>query len=304
MKKTLLIILMGCTPLLFGQNLSDSFDTYTSGNMLASQSAGLWTTWSNTPGSAEDAEISMDYAYSEPNSVKLETGGSTDVILPLGNQTSGKWNMSFMILIPSDNGAYFNMLHDFNGNNSNWAFDVFFSETGEGTVNIGGATSTNTLSFTFDHDKWFLVSLDINVFEGTIEGTIDGGNLSWDWTIGSQSESSTIGALNLYAYAPNDETGLYYIDDVSFTQTDLAIEELDVTVKVYPNPVSHQLIIDTENIEGASCEIHSILGSQICTKTLISNREYIDCSNWSPGIYFIQITSQFGTVKRMKFIVE
>ena len=304
MQKILLIILMGCTPLLFGQNLSDSFDTYTSGDMLASQSAGLWTTWSNSPGTAEDAEISMEYAYSEPNSVKLETGGSTDVILPLGNQTSGDWNMSFMMLIPSANGAYFNMLHDFNGNNSNWAFDVFFSETGDGTVTIGGAASTNTLSFTFEHDKWFLVSFDINVYEGTIDGAIDGANLSWDWTIGSSSESSTIGALNLYAFALEGETGLYYIDDVSFMQTDMEIEELDIALNVYPNPVSDQLIIDTKNLQGATCEIISILGSQIYTKTLFSNREFIDCSDWDSGIYFIQITSQYGTITHMNFIVE
>jgi hypothetical protein len=116
--------------------------------------------------------------------------------------------------------------------------------------------------------------------------------------------SSTIGALNLYAFAPNDETGLYYIDDVSFTQTDMGIEELDITVNVYPNPVSHQLFIDTENLQGARCEIISILGSQIYTKTLISNREFIDCSSWNSGIYIIQITSQYGTVKRMNFIVE
>ena len=264
----------------------------------------MWTTWTNSPGSAEDAEISMQYAYSEPNSVMFETGGSTDVILPLGDQTSGDWNMSFMMLIPSTNGAYFNMLHDFNGNDSNWAFDVFFSETGNGTVAIGGAASTNTQSFTFDHDKWFLVSFDIDVSEGTIDANIDGALVSWDWTIGSSSESSTIGALNLYAFAPEEETGLYYIDDVSFMQTNIGIEELDTTVNLYPNPVSNQLIISNESLQGAICEVFSVLGSQMYNNILSSNKEIIDCSDWNTGVYFIQITSQSGDIKRTKFIVE
>ncbi|MCS5662781.1 MAG: T9SS type A sorting domain-containing protein [Flavobacteriales bacterium] len=72
---------------------------------------------------------------------------------------------------------------------------------------------------------------------------------------------------------------------------------------MYPNPVSDRLVVKTENV-GATCEIVSVLGSQIYKKTLPSNHEFVDCSTWIPGVYFLQITNQSGSVQRTKFIVE
>jgi len=305
MKKQILSFLwVAITSVTFGQNISDSFDTYSAGSLLASQSNGLWTTWSNSPGGAEDAIISDDYSVSGVNSAKLEGGGFVDVVLPLGDQTSGTWNMSFMMLIPSGNGAYFNMLHSFNGSNSNWAFDVLFSESGSATLYKGGGGSTNTVDFSFEHDKWLPVSFDINIDLGVINGSIDGEAFQWDWTIGSSGASSVIGALNLYAWAPEGETGLYYVDDVSFELTNIGLGELDGKVSLFPNPVSNQLTIDSKGFHGGTCEIISVLGAQVYKKRLSSNQEFVDCSSWTPGVYFLQITEKSGSVQRTKFMVE
>jgi len=105
------------------------------------------------------------------------------------------------------------------------------------------------------------------------------------------------------AAAPEEEEALFYIDNVSFQQANLGIKELGESVNLYPNPVSNHLIIETENL-GATCEIVSVLGSMVYRETLSSNHQFVDCSTWVPGVYFLQITDQSDSVQRAKFIVK
>jgi hypothetical protein len=304
MKKLLLSIsCIALCSLSTAQDISDNFDSYTTGGYLAAQSNGVWTTWTNLPGTDEDTQISSDYAYSGANSAVFATGGSTDIVLPLGAQNSNAWNLSFMMYIPSSYGAYFNMLHEF-GQVNNWAFDVFFSATGEGTLHMGGSNSGQTQTFNFAHDQWFSVSVDIDVDADDVTCTVDGSAMNWVWSTASGDPSTQIAALNLYAYAPSGENGLYYIDDVTFQLTDIGIEELDNLAQVYPNPATNNLTIDLNKNEVCDLEIYSLLGHSIYAEELNNASKTIDCSDWTPGVYFLQITDFSGSVQHTKFIVE
>ena len=74
---------------------SDNFDSYTAGSRLAQTSTAAWTTWSNAPGSAEDAAISSTQAASAPNSLYIT--GSNDIIYPFANQTSGHYKIECIL---------------------------------------------------------------------------------------------------------------------------------------------------------------------------------------------------------------
>ena len=54
---------------------SENFDSFNSGDQIALSDPVNWTTWSNQPGSAEDAFISDEQAFSGTNSLKLEGAG-------------------------------------------------------------------------------------------------------------------------------------------------------------------------------------------------------------------------------------
>ena len=126
MKKFYLMIsLLMLTGLLQAQTVlfSDNFDSYTAGQRLCSQNNTDWTTWSNAPGTSEDAYVSSEQAYSGGNSLKI--AGTNDIIYRFSNQTSGVFDIEFRYFVPSSgNGAYFNIQHYYNPG-VEWAFECF-----------------------------------------------------------------------------------------------------------------------------------------------------------------------------------
>ncbi len=312
MKKLLFII--SCLSVVnssVAQSLLDNFDDYIVGDYLCPQSNNLWSTWDNNPGGPKDVYVTDEFSYSGPNSIKFASGDSSDIVLPFGNVNTGNWVLSFMMRIESGYGAYFNLLHKFANNESNWAFHSYFSHTGDGSFAAG---PTNAIGYTFSHPtgEWFKVKVVINVDNNAAILSINDHStdeIAWAWCVGSDHSGnnfpfdSTIAALNLVTTAPEGEEALFYIDDLSFQTTNIGIEELDGSIKLYPNPVSDRLVIEAESV-GATCEIVSVLGAQIYKETLPSNHELVDCSTWIPGVYFLQITNQSGSVQRTKFIVE
>ena len=79
-------------------NVYDDFDSYKAGEFLSTESNGLWTTWTNAGGTPEDTYVTDQLSFSSENSIQLVSGGVVDVVLPLGNESSGSWTLSFMML--------------------------------------------------------------------------------------------------------------------------------------------------------------------------------------------------------------
>ena len=152
-------------------------------------------------------------SFNGSNSLVIQGGGTTDIVLPLGDYQNGIWNLSFMMYVPEGFGGYFNLLHDFDSTNGNhnWAEEIYFSQSGQGYTVMTGQ------QFDFEHDKWFEVIFNIDIEDNTILCSIDGDNLSWEWSISSSSTDISIGAINFYPAAPDGEIALYFIDELRLT---------------------------------------------------------------------------------------
>ena len=189
----------------------ENFENYVEGEYLANQSDGIWNTWSNNPGSPEDAYVSDSLSFSGSNSLLLEGGGSTDIILPLGDYQNGIWNLSFKMYVPQGFGAYFNLLHQYDINqDNNWAEEFYFSQSGLGYTPGG-------IQFNFAHDKWFDVIFNIDTQNDNVTCLIDNSSFNWTWSNGSNWSDISIGALNLFPAAPDGENAMYFIDDLRLT---------------------------------------------------------------------------------------
>lgn len=286
------------------QAVFDNFDHYTSDQHLCIQSNNSWITTDNNPGGLSDVYVTNEHSFSGNNSIKFDLNNSTsDVVLPLGNIKTGEWLMSFMMRIESDYGAYFNMLHEFSGDESNLAFESYFSQTGTGIHNAG-----NSVKYEFSHPtgEWFKVTITIHPEVNSAKLFINETQISEStWACCFGDLDSTIAAINFFSNAPGGEQALFYIDDVHFHQTDLTIEESGQSfVTIYPNPSSDKLIINSEHIYGINCQIFSSSGVLVYEKNNLSNKELIDCSEWSPGLYSIKTNNQLGYVQHTKFIVK
>jgi LEA14-like dessication related protein len=211
MKKLTLLVLSLFVGFGLMAQISDDFESYTAGMRLAEQNPTVWTTWSNAPGGSEDPFVSDDVANSGSNSFVVEAGN--DCVLPLGDLTTGNYNFTFKIYVPTGYIGYYNVLHMFDGANSEWGTQVYFGANGAGLIDGGEAGAG---SFTYAYDTWITVENKINLTFDQATVAIDGVDLvTWQWSMGTFGEPglNQLGAANFYAW---DEEGTpkFYIDDV------------------------------------------------------------------------------------------
>jgi len=198
----------------------DDFETYTVGEYVAVQNPDWWTTWSGNPGSTEDALISNEQSLSGSQSVKVE--GVTDLVLKMGDKTSGKFELVFYYYIPSGFGGYFNIQH-FESPGIEWAYEVYFGATGGAYLNAG---SNSVTGFNYNHDTWMEIDNIIDLDEDWTELYVDGVLIyEWpfSWQASSQSGTLQLGGLDVYAGAPTGETPKYYMDDITYIQLESGI---------------------------------------------------------------------------------
>jgi len=209
----------------------ENFDAYKAEEALGLESEGVWTTWYRQPGSSEDALISSEVSRSAPNSIKIKSDADTiDVVLPLGNLSSGHWDLSFWMYVKQGAGAYFNVLHAFESDESNWAAQFWFSKIGHGHMTVGGGSQNK--NFTHPRAEWFEIKMNINIDEDLAILSIDGEELThWAWSEGSKNQSPTehsgLAGLCFISAAKEGSDAHFYIDDVSFSELENNSNDLD-----------------------------------------------------------------------------
>ena len=204
---------------------SCNFDDGTEGAKIAQTYGAPWTTWSNAPGGAEDGVFAM---Y-ENNMAAYFTYGNDQVFdFGLTNQgilTSGTWEISFDMLIPDGKDAYNNILHSFGGSGSEWATEVHYKTTSNGTaIQVGGVT----YNFECPYDAWFNVSYLINLDQDEATFSIDGQEVvSWQYSLqaGGDAGLRQIGALDFFP-PTNTNKSKYYIDNLVINPVGIDDEEL------------------------------------------------------------------------------
>ena len=239
MKKCLLSVLFMFAAISYGfaQTVvfSDNFDSYTAGSHLA-QTNSAWTTWSNAPGGSEDGVITTAQAASAPNS--LLVNGSVDQVYPFGNYTSGHYTVTFNMYVPSSgNGGYFNIQHVLL---QQWSYECYFYNNGTGYLKVGGSQ----INFNYPSNAWFPVVMDVDMDQDQTSLTINNVLVN-SWPFHYTGDATTGGVnqlagIDLYAGAPNNLSGTYYVDDFEVTEHSAAqVGEFEVspeTIMIYMNP--------------------------------------------------------------------
>jgi hypothetical protein len=230
MKKLLLFtfaVLFSWTAFSQESSYYDDFESYTVGSYIAVNNPDWWTTWSNLPGSAEDGEIS-NAQYSSPTKSVLvdKVPAETDLILKLGNKTSGAYELTWDMYVATGNAGYFNIQH-FESPGIEWAYEVYFLANGNGELLAG---STTPFTFTYPKNAWFLVENLINIDEDLVTLVIDGVEvLSWPFSYQADDVTGTnqLGGVDFFAGAKTGETPKYYFDNLDFKPMAITLYEDD-----------------------------------------------------------------------------
>lgn len=228
------VCLGSCDPCKLPCNLNpdalicDNFDSYDATKKLAAQSPTNWSTWSNAPGGAEDGIVSKEQANTPTQSLKV-AGTAQDVILKLGNRTTGRYSLKYNYYIPTGKLGYYNIQEAFPlpsnpPPSGNWNLDVYFRANGQGDGSVSGAVA---FKFTYPYNKWFniehIIDLDNNLLKFYIDGKLAGG----------MAYPDNLGGIDFYG---PDANGQQYIDDVEFIKlpsvtfnADICDQSVDLT---------------------------------------------------------------------------
>ncbi len=227
---------------------ADDFDAYTTGAYVAQTVPEFFTTWQNLPGTAEDATFSTDFAESAPNSVKIV--GTTDLVMKLGNKTSGKYLVAFDYYVPATKAGYFNFQH-MEAPGNEWAYEVYFDNNGTGYMHAGGA---NAATFTYTQGAWFHVDNVIDLDNDWAQVYFNDALIyEWQYSLQAQGEPGTnqLGGVNFYAGATSGMTPTYYFDNVAYAALVEGAQDPAIGVSTSPiittiqegNTYSHSLPI-------------------------------------------------------------
>lgn len=303
MKKPLLLASLltgGAT--CFAQQLliNQNFDAFAAGNLLAQTAGAPWATWSGGGGGAEDTPISDAQAYSGALSARFTStsanGGPSDIVLQLGNRTTGRYALGWYMYVASGKGGYFNIQKSTTPGQS-WGLDVTFRASGGIELSANAQAGAIT---SYTADEWFLVGMliDLNTSSGvlTINGEVAGTWLTTTASGAAGTGLNQIGAINFYAYAGGDQTE-YYIDDVTFVDlTGVGIaEHAELSASAFPNPTEGRFTIDLQGLSaGATVSVADLTGRQVMPALPLvrrgpAARAEVDLTGQPSGLYFVRV---------------
>jgi hypothetical protein len=206
----------------------DNMDQYNTTQRLAQQNVAQngaanswWTTWSGAGfGGAEDGIISTEQANSGPNSFKILTtavgGGPQDVVLKLGNRTTGRYELKWMYYVPTGKQAYYNIQNVVPIGAGAWNLDAFFGANNMGNIQIGAGASL--AEFTYPSDEWFevrhIIDLDNNLLTLWVDGQY----------VHKMGYPNNLGGIDFFGI---DNNHTNYIDDVEFVQLPALVYNVD-----------------------------------------------------------------------------
>jgi len=62
--------------------------------------------------------------------------------------------------------------------------------------------------------------------------------------------------------------------------------------KIYPNPTSGEVVIESEDLQPGSLQVYSSVGSLVFQKRIVRNNERLDLSDLTPGFYVVQFNNR------------
>ncbi|MFZ1332130.1 MAG: T9SS type A sorting domain-containing protein [Flavobacteriales bacterium] len=302
MKRTLLFALSAT--LLLATNAqtviySDDFESFTAGDMVAATDPVNWAIW---PGGG-DQVITTAFANSGANSIACiaatAAGGPGDLLLRLGDKTTGSYTLSWNMYVPAGKGGYFNIQHIEIPAAGSFAAEVIFVDGGT----ISGMAAGDSITGTFPQDTWFSVGMLFDLTAMTAVITVDGNVLSsfaFNTLTDGMAGPNQLGSIDFYSYGGGAPAlGEFYIDDVLYVDlaTDISVGENSAsnTISIYPVPTHNLLSITNGNANGAASwqlvDLNGRLVMNAVQTIAAGTTDQVDISGLASGIYMMEIQS-------------
>lgn len=251
---------------------SENFDDLHPGDRISATMPLQWRTWNDLSGTPEDAPVTDAFSLSAPYSLRfLQTtfgslGGPVDQMLLLGDRQFGKYVLSWSMYVPTDRGAFMELLHSTDGASAIPAA-VFTFNNYNGPTNLQMRMDGQEFNSTFNHNSWmnlvFGFDLDTHMATFSVNGTV---RASWtfDTMPSGLSTINQLSAMRFFSFGGGaGAIGEYYIDDLLFTEGSVGVEEISASrpIRFAPNPTSGPTTLSMDSPLGVTdVDIHDASG--------------------------------------------
>ncbi len=191
----------------------DDFEDYNDGDFIAENSEN-WETWATsnnnlfTPPYIDDAQVVTGTSVSGSNALFFPysiNGGPQDIILPFTEQhtvSDGYLEVSFNILVSSENGAYFNFQQ--NHTPGSW---ILNSHVEQNQILFSDANNTVYFQTAFNESVWNNLKFKFDLIGGNLEFLIN------DEIVFSEFvDIYEVGSINLYPLQNHQ----FWVDDICY----------------------------------------------------------------------------------------
>lgn len=210
----------------------DDFENYVTDSIIEPQSPE-WVGWGNA---VTSSMVTSDSAYSGSNSMKIWDGNPpgaavalSDVLHLFGDSTTGRYLLTFKVLVPSSDGSsgqagtYWNIQHRIDpltNSGLEWAFEVYLGPDGGSFISVGG----QRFPIPERLDEWVDVHHVFDLGRDVHDFFYDGVWIT-SQPFSAQSNTGTPGTnqlagIDVYAACSNGCTELGYFDDFLFKHFD------------------------------------------------------------------------------------
>lgn len=195
--------------------LCENFESYVNGSPFPTNNP-RWNLWpSPTP---DLAKIQPNPTLSSNKALYIQRNGvaDPDLLLKLGDRTSGRYRLSWQMFIAKDKTAYYNIQHE--EKEGHWAFQVNFDANGIGSVFLHSDTPVS--SFPYFKGAWNTIMHIIDLDNDEIELWVNNEFVdAWKFSLGTKGNGqinygSKLGAVNFYA----DGGAEFYVDNICMWQ--------------------------------------------------------------------------------------
>lgn len=306
MKKNYLFILaiFGALFSVNAQMIDEQFETYTLGDM-SDQNPAVWSSSSGDP--LTDNALQVVEGGNVGQAGYIGPSAGQDVLLVLGNYTTGVATLFFDVFIPAGSTGYFNIQgetetngttgYEGAGDGGNGIFNsgnLFFNQDGAAPGLFIDETTGETGNY--PEDEWFAVEIYFNLFTFKYEIVMNGDMVNQS-PVPFQADN-VLGAINFFAVDGNHNL---YIDNVVFGFPITANDDFSAAnFSVYPNPVEDVLNIRSNNTVDA-VSIYDVLGKLILEINPNIISPSLDMSPLNAGVYLVAVTID-DTTKTFKVV--
>ena len=180
-------------------------------------------------------------------------------------------------------------------------------------------TTSSVPSGSWHHIVFTYDNLTITLYlDAVSQGTVSKGFTSV--YLGSDSvmvgNSANIGGNDRYFDGTVDDIRFYhcvipqsvvttlYNEPNWFSPTGIKNSINKINIKLYPNPTSSELILQTELKENLTLEIYNVIGQQILKQKITETETKINLKEQANGIYFVKVLEEGKTIYHSKIIKQ